>query len=428
MLEHIQATLYDYDRNAGTRRLDSLFRGEMVNLKVVSLRPSELSLNHQNSRIRVELEAHPRYEEVISEPQSPTSQAILAELLRRTPAYETIKSELKELKQREPGTVSVNGRVINGNTRLVAIRDLGWDHFDAGVLPDSATDEDFKEIELGLQLVMTTKQAYSFVNRLRLFEELLKDKPIDEICKLMGWRMKKTQEFDKFKLILSIVNEYANQGIPKTFFEAKEEYLKNLADRVKSLTESGRVADTQRIKDIRLIGMLCGSTKDEVREMEPDFIERFVDRRVEDSKEAKDILHPKDAEAPGKDDLEDLFPSVARPTSIAVSEVVRLISLEASAGASEASLDQLRVAVRLAGDDAVQAKKRSSMKTAPSQMLVTCQSDLNKIRVKIKELESKRESLSQDDVEAFNNGLRRVRLELETLEAEFSSFQSGATT
>jgi uncharacterized protein YfkK (UPF0435 family) len=144
--------------------------------------------------------------------------------------------------------------------------------------------------------------------------------------------------------------------------------------------------------------------------------------------EAKDILHPKDAEAPGKDDLEDLFPSVARPTSIAVSEVVRLISLEASAGASEASLDQLRVAVRLAGDDAVQAKKRSSMKTAPSQMLVTCQSDLNKIRVKIKELESKRESLSQDDVEAFNNGLRRVRLELETLEAEFSSFQSGATT
>ena len=421
MLEHISAALYEYENNNNAkRRLDVIFRSNNIDVPVVNLRPEKLLYNHDNSRIRVELEAHPKFSNVMKDPTSSESQQVLEQLLRQTPAYETIKEEVKEFKQREPGTVSVDGRVINGNTRLAAIRELGWDGFDAGVLPETATDSDFKEIELGLQMVDFTKQKYSFINRLRLFEGLLETKPLEEICRLMGWKTNKTKEYDKFKLILSLVNDYAAQGVPKLFFDTKEEYLKNLAEKIQTYSAAGKTEEIVKIKNYRLAGMLCGNTKDEVREIETNFISKYLEPRLENSPLAVQIMET--ANTPTKaTEGGDLFGATHLENFGFVGEIIARSNKEASSAADDSALNELRAAFRLAGDDAVQDKKRTNLRAAPISMLTKVRSDTNSIRVKIKEIMLKGD-LSTIDKTTFEEGLKKLRLEIDTLETEFSAF------
>lgn len=421
MLEHISAALYEYDNNNNAnRRLDVIFRGNNMDVPVVNLLAEKLLYNHDNSRIRVELEAHPKFSNVMKEPTSLDSQQVLEQLLRQTPAYETIREEVKAFKQREPGTVSVDGRVINGNTRLAAIRELGWDGFDAGVLPDNSTDSDFKEIELGLQMVDFTKQKYSFINRLRLFEGLLETKPLEEICRLMGWKTNKAKEYNKFKLILSLVNDYAAQGVTKLFFDTKEEYLKNLAEKIQTFSAAGKTEEIAKIKNYRLAGMLCGNTKDEVREIETNFLSKYLEQRLENSPLAVQIMAT--ANTPAKaTEGGDLFGETVLANFGFVKEIITRSNKEASSATDDAALNELKAAFRLAGDDAVQDKKRTNLRAAPISMLTKVRTDTNSIRVKIKEIKLKGD-LSTIDKATFEEGLKKLRLEIDTLETEFSTF------
>jgi hypothetical protein len=414
--EDIKAALYDYVASGEARTMDAQFRGDRINLKVIKLRPDNVFLNHKNSRIMVELEAHPDYEKVMKDPQAPSSQLIIEGLLRATPAYEVIRDEVKEFKQREPGTISVDGRVINGNTRVVALRELGWDGFDAGVLPENATDDDFKEIELGLQLVDFTKQKYSFVNRLRQFEIMLQSKPTDEICRLMGWKRKKTQQFDEFKSMLDLVNEFSELGVPKLFFNSKEEYVKDLAAKIQALQNAGKLKESQQIKNLRLSGMLLGNSKDEVRNMDIDFIRDYLAPRAENSPEVSSFLAEANQQSPVADDFSDLFPTTSDPTSYIVEQV---IELKESLADSEI-LESLTDVFRLAGDDAIQANKKNSRNALPQQSLNKLFSDINQLRAKIKDLADKGELNSVDD-QSFDAGVRKVEDALELLQTEFHS-------
>jgi hypothetical protein len=417
MLEEIKAALYDYKATDQTRTMDAQFRGERITLQVLKLRPDSLFLNHNNSRIMVELEAHPEYDQVMANPTAPKSQLIIEALLRATPAYEQIREEVKQFKQREPGTLSVDGRVINGNTRLVALRELGWDGFDAGILPEQANDEDFKEIELGLQLVEFTKQRYSFVNRLRQFEIMLATKPIDEICKLMGWKQNKLKKFDEFKLMLEIVNEFDARGIPKVFFNTKEEYLKDLAGRIQTLNSQGKVAQATQLKGLRLLGMLAGNSKDEVRNIEGDFIEKHVLPRAESSPAALEIVTLGATEETPSDEFADLFPSPIDASKQIVDEAINIYK-EAPDGDEFAALSDV---FRLAGDDAVQANKRTSRNAMPQQMLTKVHSDINQVRAKLKELNDKGE-ISSVEATAFESALSKAKQALDVLEQDFQAF------
>ena len=100
MLDLIKVALFDYESAREFRTMDAQFRGERTSLKVIKLRPKDVFLNHRNSRIMVELEGHPDYREVMDDPTSDKSQAIIEGLLRSTPAYEIIREEIREYKQR----------------------------------------------------------------------------------------------------------------------------------------------------------------------------------------------------------------------------------------------------------------------------------------------------------------------------------------
>jgi hypothetical protein len=418
VLDEIKAALFDYKSQGETRTMDAQFRGERVTLQVIKLRPNNLFLNHKNSRIMVELEAHPDYEQVMSDPTSSSSQRIIESLLRATPDYATIRDEVKEYKQRDPGTISVDGRVINGNTRVAALRELGWDGFDAGVLPPTAQEEDFKEIELGLQLVEFKKQKYSFVNRLRQFEIMLSTKPTDEICRLMGWQRYKIQNFDEFKLMLEIVNEYESRGISKLFFNTKEEYLKDLASKVQSLNSQGKTAEAQKLKGLRLLGMISGNSKDEVRNIDSDFIEKFVLPRAEDTSEVLSLITEK-ADRENADEFEELFPKAKDESKAIVDRAIQIYTSDPT-GELFTNLSDI---LRLAGDDAVQANRKNSRNALPEQSLTKIHSEINLLRAKIKDISDKGEIRSVDP-ELFSRNIEKIKNALDVLVADFNTFRN----
>lgn len=366
----------------------------------------------------VELEAHPDYENVMSDPTSQSSQRIIESLLRATPEYETIRDEVKEYKQREPGTISEDGRVINGNTRVAALRELGWDGFDAGVLPSIAQEEDFKEIELGLQLIDFKKQKYSFVNRLRQFEIMLTTKPTDDICRLMGWQRYKTKNFDEFKLMLDIVNEYEARGISKLFFNTKEEYLKDLAAKVQTLNSQGKFAEAQKLKSLRLLGMISGNSKDEVRNIDTDFIEKFVVPRAEDTNEVMTLVTQQTSLAEA-DEFNDLFPIANDDSKALVDQAIQIYKADPD-GELFTNLSDI---LRLAGDDAVQANRKNSRNALPQQSLTKIHSEVNQLRAKIKELSDKGE-INSVDPELFSRNIEKIRNALDVLVTDFNNFNN----
>lgn len=378
-MDHIQEALFEYEGNGLTRRVDIQYRAERINLKVVTLRPELLFLNHTNSRIRVELEAHPEYDLVMAYPQAERSQEIIASLLKATPEYGALRDQLNSLKQRNPGIVSIGGRVINGNTRLVALRELAIDGFDAGVLPASATEDDFKQIELGLQFVSLKEQKYSFVNQLRQFEIMLPDKPRAEIFELMGFT--KQSDFEEFSSSLSLVNEFSLRGIPKTFFNEKREYLKVLGTDIAKLRKEGKFAEADNVKEIRLIGMLCDASKDEVRNMHENFLDEYLKPRTSHSPSVAELFE-KSPDVGAKQTagpLDDLFPTDSANLASISDGILKLFLTDPEGDLAS----ELAATVRLAGEDAIHAKKKTTRTQRPIQLITSIHRGINDARAKI---------------------------------------------
>jgi len=114
---------------------------------------------------------HPKRSIVEKDPTSSEAQEVLASLLRKTERFNKLKDELKELSQQNPGLISRDGLLINGNTRVVALRDLGVDGVDVAVLPADAMARDFLDLEMSLQMRRLTHQDYTFTNELLLIDK-----------------------------------------------------------------------------------------------------------------------------------------------------------------------------------------------------------------------------------------------------------------
>ena len=150
--EAIARALEAYSANGLTRTETIEYRGKSCNLEVVTISPEVPLLNPVNSRLRAQLREHPQNSLVATNPTSPEAQKILAGLLSSTEKFGELKAQLVDYGQQEPGIISREGLLVNGNTRLTAIRELGRQGFDVAVLPADATDDDFFQIEMALQL------------------------------------------------------------------------------------------------------------------------------------------------------------------------------------------------------------------------------------------------------------------------------------
>ncbi len=126
------------------------------------------------------------------------------------PAFLLLKDDLQEHGQTEPGIVTHEGVLINGNTRCAALQELGEEHIRVGVLPEDAGHGDLESIELSLQLRRSHKRDYSFMNFLLALEErVTAGRPTTEI--LSDFRIKQ-KTFDQSRWILQFVYELIDRS------------------------------------------------------------------------------------------------------------------------------------------------------------------------------------------------------------------------
>jgi hypothetical protein len=107
-----------------------------------------------------------------------------------------LKKSLKESGQLQPGVITADGYVINGNRRMAAIEDLNeedpsgkWETLDVVILPDDISEKDVYRLEVGLQMSEETKLDYGPINELLKLREGLEQGLTEEevLASMFGW-------------------------------------------------------------------------------------------------------------------------------------------------------------------------------------------------------------------------------------------------
>lgn len=269
------------------------WRGQNRTLPVISMPVDLLSYNPATHRVRAQRSLDPaRDRELDSEPFGPAGQAYLHHLLMGNPAdpsktdqaFIALRDDLRDHGQTEPGIITRDGVLINGNTRRAALKILGQEHIRVGVLPPDAGHDDRESIELSLQLRRDHKRDYSFMNfLLALDERVATGKLAADIQR--DFRIKPFT-FERNRWILGFVLEAIERSrvpgagatavsLRLVDFESDQGKLEELYGAYIGLKQ--RAPDeAEALREQRLLAIALGKSKTDVRLIEPDFTERYM--------------------------------------------------------------------------------------------------------------------------------------------------------
>ncbi|WP_329464983.1 transcriptional regulator [Streptomyces sp. NBC_01431] len=268
------------------------WRGVPLHVEVINMPVASLYYNPGTHRVRAQRSYDPvRDRQLDGDPWSTGSQAYLHHLLKALPAdpskedpdYQVLRESLQEFKQTDPGLITRDGVLVNGNTRRAALAELGVAHIRVGVLPDSCTWADVDAVELSLQLRRDHRREYSYVNRLLAIDEQfsLGRQPAD-IARDFRIRTATCEQDLWILTCLRDLIERSRDGdvaLRLLDFEDHQEKLRELHRRyVKESAVSRENADL--LKESRLAAILLGFSKTDVRLIEPDFKARYLDKRL----------------------------------------------------------------------------------------------------------------------------------------------------
>jgi len=268
------------------------WRGQQVPIEVISMPLELLYYNPVTHRVRAQrtLDAE-RDRELEDDPFGDAGQAYLHTLLMGDPAapskidptFEALKADLAEHGQTEPGIATRQGVLINGNTRLAALRQLGQQYMRVGVLPPDAGLDDLQAIELSLQLRKDYKRDYSFMNFLLAIDERARAnrKPAEiqrdfrikpATYERAVWILafvreaieRSTVEVDGVKTSLRLVDFETHQGKMEELYNA---YMKRKA------TDPDAA---EAVREQRLLALALDKSKTDLRLIEPDFAASYL--------------------------------------------------------------------------------------------------------------------------------------------------------
>jgi len=261
-----------------------------VNVEVIDMPLASLFYNPGTHRIRAQRSHDPeRDAELTINPWSDSSQEYLHYLLttvpsdpaKRDPRFDELKDSLKSFKQLEPGLITPDGILVNGNTRRAALKELGAATIRVGVLPASCTWADIHAVELSLQLRQDHRRDYSYINHLLAVEEQVTlGQLVSDIAREFHTT---TSALDRDMWILSELKALIERSKNGTFalrlmdFEDHKEKLFELYRAYKAEKNSEK-ADL--LKESRLAAIALGFAKTDVRFIGPDFQARFLDQRL----------------------------------------------------------------------------------------------------------------------------------------------------
>ena len=275
----IQSSIDRQKQSNLPRTMEVLYRGRTEQLFVIDIKPEFLILDHQNARIGAQLKDIPDSEQYMKNPEDQKSQDFIAKILRDTEGFEKLKQQLKETQQYKPGIISVYGRLIQGNTRAVALKELGKD-MAVAVLPADATEQDFLTISMTWQMMELVENPFTATNLLlRINDHLRTFANRTMLIKDMGWQKGKkgenklTQHLQWLALIDEMRKFAKPLTIPYSFFDLKKEHIKDLNNKYQLLLNEGDLSGADQMKYSRFTGMLLGIPKDQLRTIDDDFFE-----------------------------------------------------------------------------------------------------------------------------------------------------------
>ncbi|MGW2922334.1 transcriptional regulator [Streptomyces angustmyceticus] len=430
----VEQRLKEVAGQAGVHETQTIeWRGKATPLEVIDMPVDSLYYNPGTHRIRAQRSHDLAGDRQLAEdPWAPQSQAYLHHLLKALPAdpskqdpdFDVLLGSLREFKQTDPGLITRYGVLVNGNTRRAALKELGVASIRVAVLPESCTWEDINTVELSLQLRKDHRRDYSYINRLLAIDEQYSaGRTLSDIAREFRIR-KATCEQDLW--ILTCLRDLIDRSrdgevqLRLLDFEQHQEKLRELHRRyVKESAVSAEKADL--MKENRLAAIVLGFSKTDVRLIEPDFRERYLDQRLPEALKAKPssatpVAIPglgRSVRAAGHKVAEarEFTDSVLKVK--AVEAAVNLVSSSHATEAArtfEAAKQAVEDALEPAGKD---ARVRKRKQAAPDRIIDACQD----IEQCVTDLVLARASRSLDD-EAFDEAVLKLRDSLGKLAVE----------
>lgn len=408
------------------------WRGEQKHLHVVSMPVDMLYYNPDTHRIRAQRTLDPEQNRHLEEePWSEAAQDYLQHLLTCNPSnphqidpdYTALRDELDDFGQKEPGIISPDGILVDGNTRCAALKDLGIKDIRVGVLPSDTSRRDINSVELSLQLRRDKRRDYSYVNRLiAIEEELASGRREEDVARDFNIKTRTLRQ-DRWvhQLIREAIERSTTDGgvsLRLVDFEDHQEKLRELQRDYTALAQTDPDAADQ-LKESRLAMVVLNYAKTSVRLAEADFHTRYLEERLPEA------LRPAQQQSaavsiPG-------LPDISVPDATAAVKTTRVLtdSLLKAKAASQAA-DKLPAedvaaagdvmhaarkafdtAVKLAGESALLRKRR----IAVPERLTDAADYVNQCAAEFAEAKQKR-ALDED---AFDDALLTLRASLTRL-------------
>ncbi|GAB3949998.1 transcriptional regulator [Streptomyces sparsus] len=287
----VRSRLREVNAGSGSREtLTVEWRGQPEHLEVIQMPTGNLYYNPATHRIRAQSGHDPKQAAALAdEPWSSEGQAYLDRLLQVLPAdpartdpdFDELVASLKEYGQTDPGLISREGILVNGNTRRAGLMQLyGPTHeMRVAVLPESCDWQDIAAIELSLQLRREHRRDYSYINRLLAVQELVdQGTPLAVVASTFRTTAERCRQ-DQWVLanIESLIERSRSAGgqLSLVAFEDQAEKFRELHRAyVKQYATNPEKAEL--LLENRLAAMLLGFAKTDVRFIDHDFNKRYL--------------------------------------------------------------------------------------------------------------------------------------------------------
>lgn len=406
------------------------YRGSELLLPIIRINPSHLLLNNNNSRLKAQLEDSPEKETVEKEPFSLEGQRILQTLLAQTKEFSKLKDQLKNMGQQQPGVITREGLLLNGNTRVAALRELNVDGVEVAVMPEGANDEDFLNLEMTLQMLKLTHQDYTFTNELLLIEKYLKVfKSKEQLYKKMGWTNYKEKRYNEKMQLISLINELRNINPEKPIaykeFDEKSQHLKDLNDAYQSRLKDNP-EEAENLKWSRACAIFLGINKDRTREIDAGFMDEEIIPHLSEKDDGvkKEIEKLKTVDV-SDDGLNGILDEVPKdkvdPRSLAKT-IIKKVATDGSIDKDlDPKLEELQKEINQRTEIIIKKAKRLTFLSKPSDVLAEVREDLEQI------VDNFGEAMEDDsfDHKKFEFNLEKVAKAITRLQRDFSKFDKS---
>lgn len=437
----VEERLKDLRENSGVAEtLTVEWRARPLHVQVIDVPLDSLYYNPGTHRIRAQRSLDPDRDAALSaHPWSSEGQDYLQRLLKirpsepdhRDPAFGELVASLEQHKQIEPGLITRDGVLVNGNTRCAALRELkastGIATMRVGVLPESCTWEDINDVELSLQLRPDQRREYSYINRLLAIDEqrVQLDRDLSVIAKAFHTT---TRVCERDIWVLGQLRDLIQRSTTADGFSLR---LMDFEGAKERLAELYRAYDGEHdksrdqadlLKEARLTAIVLEFSKTDVRNIGPDFHSRYLEKTLPDEFKVTDAAGPSTVAIPG---LNRTVKAAGAEVAAARAITDTLLRARAVGSAGDAASIADRTAAsavvasyRSAFDDAIDAagrdlRLRKKRLAAPDRINEACK-DLEQ---SVTDLVLSRGNASLDEG-AFDDALEQLRIVLENLAVE----------